>query len=110
MGRGPVREREAGSRLSVDQSPLSWPFRRQHWGRRMIDAHQSEPAIGPLQDVLDYLGDAIRLNGRVVERLSDYQLAGGRSFVFHQHELENLPGVVHNTFDPDGPVWLAVEP
>jgi hypothetical protein len=76
----------------------------------MIDAHQSEPAIGPLQDVLDYLSDAIRLNGRVVERLSDYQLAGGRSFVFHQHELENLPGVVHNTFDPDGPVWLAVEP
>jgi hypothetical protein len=76
----------------------------------MNDAHQLEPAIGPLQNVLGYLTEIIRHDGRVVERLPDHQLAGGYRFVFHQHELENLPGVAHNTFDADGPVWLAVEP
>ena len=76
----------------------------------MYDAHQLEPAVGPLQSVLGYLAEIIRHDGRVVERLPDHQLAGGHRFVFHQHELENLPGVAHNTFDADGPVWLAVEP
>jgi hypothetical protein len=76
----------------------------------MHDAHQLEPAIGPLQNVLGYLTEIIRLDGRVVERLPDHQLADGHRFVFHQHELENLPGIAHNTFDADGPVWLAIEP
>ena len=76
----------------------------------MYDAHQLEPAVGPLQSVLGYLAEIIRHDGHVVERLPDHQLAGGHRFVFHQHELENLPGVAHNTFDADGPVWLAVEP
>jgi hypothetical protein len=75
----------------------------------MTDAHQSKQAIAPLQDILDYLAEIVRLDGRVVERLSDYQLPGGQTFIFHQHELENLPGVVFNTFDTDGSVWLAVE-
>ena len=76
----------------------------------MNDAHQSEPATGPLQNVLGYLTEIIRHDGRVVERLPEHQLAGGHRFVFHQHELEKLPGITHNTFDADGPVWLAVEP
>src|SRR5579864_6554556 len=76
----------------------------------MNDAYQSAPAIGPLQDVLGYLTEIIRLDGRGVERLPDHQLAGGHGFALHQHELENLSGVTHNTFDTDGPVWLAVEP
>jgi len=72
--------------------------------------HQSEPAMEPLQYVLDHLTEIIRRDGRAVERLPDHQLVGGYGFVFHQHELENLPGVAHNTFDTDGPVWLAIEP
>jgi len=76
----------------------------------MNNAHQLESAIGPLQNVLGYLTEIIRVDGRVVERLPDHQLAGGQRFVLHQHELENLPGVARDTFDKDGPVWLAVEP
>ena len=76
----------------------------------MNDAHQLEPATGPLQNVLGYLTEIIRHDGRVVERLPEHQLAGGHRFVFHQHELEKLPGITQNTFDADGPVWLAVEP
>jgi len=76
----------------------------------MNDAHQPEPATGPLQNVLGYLTEIIRHDGRVVERLPEHQLAGGHRFVFHQHELEKLPGITYNTFDADGPVWLAVEP
>src|ERR1700726_2641170 len=76
----------------------------------MNDTHQLEPATGPLHHVLSYLTEFIRLDGRAVERLPDHQLAGGHGFVLHQHDLKDLPGVAHDTFDKDGPVWLAVEP
>jgi hypothetical protein len=76
----------------------------------MNDTHQLEPATGPLHNVLNYLTEFIRLDGRAVEGLPDHQLAGGHCFVLHQHDLEDLPGVAHDTFDKDGPVWLAVEP
>jgi len=71
--------------------------------------HRSEPATGLLQNVLGYLTQIILHDARVIGRLSDHQLAGGHRFVFHQHELEELPGITQNTFDADGPVWLSVE-
>ncbi|CCE00369.1 helicase [Bradyrhizobium sp. STM 3809] len=75
----------------------------------MNAVHRLVPAIAPLQNVLGDLAETIRRDARIVERLSDHQLADGRRFAFHQHELENLPGITLNTFDADGPVWLAVE-
>ncbi|MGC2776740.1 MAG: helicase [Bradyrhizobium sp.] len=75
----------------------------------MNAVHRLEPAVGPLQNVLGYLTKIIRHNERVVERLSDHRLGDGHRFVFHQHELEKLPGITQNTFDADGPVWLSVE-
>ncbi|UFZ07869.1 helicase [Bradyrhizobium ontarionense] len=75
----------------------------------MNAVHRLEPAVGPLQNVLGYLTKIVRHNARVVERLSDHRLGGGHRFVFHQHELEKLPGITQNTFDADGPVWLSVE-
>ncbi|WP_315718710.1 MULTISPECIES: helicase [unclassified Bradyrhizobium] len=68
-----------------------------------------EPAAGPLQNVLGYLTEMIMRDARVVERLADHRLADGRCFVFHQHELEKLPGITYDTFDADGPVWLSIE-
>ncbi len=75
----------------------------------MNAVHRLEPAAGPLQNVLGHLTEMILRDARVVERLADHRLAGGQCFVFHQHELEKLPGITHNTFDADGPVWLSVE-
>lgn len=75
----------------------------------MNAVHRSEPAIGLLQNVLGYLTQMILHDARVIGRLSDHQLVGGHRFVFHQHELEDLPGITQNTFDADGPVWLSVE-
>ncbi|MGY4310261.1 hypothetical protein ACVIJ6_007504 [Bradyrhizobium sp. USDA 4369] len=75
----------------------------------MNAVHRLEPAVGPLQKVLDHVAEVILDDAQLVDRLSDHQLAGGHRFVFHQHELENLPGVTCNTFDAHGPVWLAVE-
>ncbi|GLH78826.1 hypothetical protein SSBR45G_37350 [Bradyrhizobium sp. SSBR45G] len=62
-----------------------------------------------MQNALGHVAEAILHDAQLVDRLSDHQLAGGQRFVFHQHELENLPGVTCNTFDAHGPVWLAVE-
>ncbi|WP_315715580.1 MULTISPECIES: helicase [unclassified Bradyrhizobium] len=75
----------------------------------MNAVHRLEPAAGPLQNVLGYLTEMILRNARAVARLSDHRLAGGQCFVFHQHELEKLPGITYNTFDADGPVWLSIE-
>jgi hypothetical protein len=72
--------------------------------------HQFEPAIGPLHNVLGYLTELIRLDGRAVERLPGQPFAGGDRFVLHQDDLKDLPGVALDSFDKDGPVWLAVEP
>ena len=75
----------------------------------MNAVHRLEPTVGSLQNVLGHLAEAILHSGRTVQKLSDYQLAGGHRFVFHQNELEKLPGITHSTFDADGPVWLSVE-
>ncbi|CAL75188.1 hypothetical protein; putative helicase [Bradyrhizobium sp. ORS 278] len=75
----------------------------------MNAVHRLESAVAPLQNVLGQLTETILRDAGIVSRLSDHQLAGGQCFSFHQHELEDLPGVTHNTFDADGPVWLAVE-
>ncbi|WP_315828111.1 MULTISPECIES: helicase [unclassified Bradyrhizobium] len=75
----------------------------------MNAVHRLEPAAGPLQNVLGYLTEMILRDARAVARLSDHRLAGGQCFVFHQHELEKLPGITYNTFDADGPVWLSIE-
>src|SRR4051794_4831973 len=76
----------------------------------MSDAHQFAPAIGPLHNVLGYLTEIVRLDERAVERLPVRQPDGEHRFVLHQHDLKDLPGVSLETFDKDGPVWLAVEP
>jgi hypothetical protein len=75
----------------------------------MNAVHRLEPAVEPLQNILGYLAEIIQREDRAIERLSDHQLADGHRFVFHQHELEKLPGITNDTFDADGPVWLAVE-
>ena len=66
----------------------------------MNDAYQSAPAIGPLQDVLGYLTEIIRLDGREVERLPQalrkfYEL--GLTEVVHVSELLEIPTVVATT-------------
>src|SRR2546423_6841323 len=74
----------------------------------MNQAQSPDPAVEPLKDVLGYLTEVVRLDERVVERLSDHQLASGHHFVLHQHELHGLPGVTLDSFDEDGAIWLAV--
>jgi hypothetical protein len=75
----------------------------------MNEAHQLEPAVEPLYKVLGYLGEIIRLTQPTVRSVADHRLANGRYFALHQHELDGLPGVVRDTFDESGPVWLVVE-
>ncbi|MGJ4930491.1 AAA family ATPase [Bradyrhizobium sp. HKCCYLS2038] len=72
------------------------------------DALGAAPSGEPLQDVLGCLTDIIRAASGPAERRDPYAI-DSQSFALDQQELEGLPGVVLNTFDVDGPVWLAVE-
>src|ERR1700680_1863083 len=73
------------------------------------DVYQPDPAGEPLKNVLGYVSEVIRLGERAVERLADHRLVSGEHFILHQQELDDLPGVVRDTFDGDGAVWLTVE-
>jgi hypothetical protein len=67
-------------------------------------------AVEPLMNVLGYLEEVVRLNEPVVQRVADYRSADNAHFVLHQHELDGLPGVIFDSIDDNGPVWLRVEP
>jgi hypothetical protein len=65
--------------------------------------------VEPLKNVLGYLEEVVRLNEPVVRRVADYRSDDDARFVLHQHELDGLPGIILDSFDDDGPVWLRVE-
>ncbi|QDP27338.1 AAA domain-containing protein [Bradyrhizobium cosmicum] len=62
-----------------------------------------------LVELLDYVGQVIKLDERPACKLSEHRLANGQSFIFHQHELHSLPGITHDLVDDDGAVWLCAE-
>jgi hypothetical protein len=66
-------------------------------------------AVEPLMNVLGYLEEVVRLNEPVVQRIADYRSADDARFLLHQHELDGLPGIILDSHDDGGPVWLRVE-
>ncbi|MGJ5180711.1 AAA family ATPase [Bradyrhizobium oligotrophicum] len=79
------------------------------WGTQGSEMFGTGAAVEPLQDVLGSLTEIIRSDRSSAERQPDHALVEDRGFALDREELESLPGVVLNTFDVDGPVWLAVE-
>ncbi len=74
------------------------------WGRiAMTDARQK------LIGLLDYVEQVIRLDERVVFRLSEYRLPDGTTFAVTKSDTQSLPGVRHDYRDDEGSVWLEVE-
>ena len=66
-------------------------------------------AVEPLMNVLGYLEEVVRHHEPVVRRVADHRSDDGARLVLHQHELDGLPGIVLDSLDNDGPVWLRVE-
>jgi very-short-patch-repair endonuclease/transcription elongation GreA/GreB family factor len=66
-------------------------------------------AAARLHELLGYVEQVIRLDEHPAFKLAEYRLANGQTYQFHQHEFHALPGVKHDQFDDDGPVWLIVE-
>jgi len=66
-------------------------------------------SVERLKGLLDYVEQIIKLDERPAFKLSEYRLATGQTYLFHQHEFHALPGVAHDLTDEDGPIWLAVE-
>lgn len=62
-----------------------------------------------LTELLDYVGQVIKLDERPTFRLSEYRLSNGQTFIFHEHEFHALPGITHDLTDDDGAIWLCVE-
>lgn len=62
-----------------------------------------------LSGLLEYVDALVKLDERPATRLAQHKLADGSQFVLHQHELAALPGVVFDTSDSEGPIWLCVE-
>ncbi|MGJ4933458.1 AAA family ATPase [Bradyrhizobium sp. HKCCYLRH3083] len=79
------------------------------WASSTSEALGMGSVVEPLQDVLGSLTEIIRAEGSPAERQPDHPFADDHGFALDQEELAGLPGVVINTFDVDGPVWLAVE-
>ncbi|WP_316226936.1 AAA family ATPase [Bradyrhizobium sp. SZCCHNS3052] len=79
------------------------------WAFSTSEALGTGSVVEPLQDVLGSLTEIIRAEGSPAERQPDHPFADDHGFALDQEELAGLPGVVLNTFDVDGPVWLAVE-
>jgi hypothetical protein len=73
------------------------------------ESHLLVSAVEPLMNVLGYLEEVVRLKEPVVQRVADYRSADDGRFVLHQGELDGLPGIILNSLDDDGPVWLRVE-
>lgn len=61
-----------------------------------------------LARLLDYVEQVVRLDERVVFRLSDYRLPDGSAFAINGPERRDLPGVRFGVRDDDGPIWLEV--
>lgn len=59
--------------------------------------------------LLDYVEQVVRLDERVVFRISEYRLPDGNTFAVGKSDTQNLPGVRHDHRDEEGPVWLEVE-
>jgi len=67
--------------------------------------------IGPrekLIHLLNYVEQVVRLDEKVVFRLSDYRLPDGTAFAITDPEHRDLPSVRFGTRDDEGPVWLEV--
>ncbi|PZA11562.1 DNA helicase [Rhodopseudomonas palustris] len=62
-----------------------------------------------LAELLDYVEQVVKLDERPACRLSEYRLANGQTYAFHEHEFHALPGVTHDLTDDDGPIWLSME-
>lgn len=68
-----------------------------------------ETPVERLTELLDYVGQVIKLDERPTFRLSEYRLANGQTFTFHEHEFHSLPGITHDLTDDDGAIWLSAE-
>lgn len=62
-----------------------------------------------LVGLLDYVEQVVRLDERVVFRLSEYRLPDGTAFAVTKEDTQNLPGIRHDYRDEEGSVWLEVE-
>ena len=58
--------------------------------------------------LLNYVEQIVRLDEKVVLRLSDYRLPDGTAFAFTGAGQRDLPGVRLGARDDEGPVWLEV--
>lgn len=59
--------------------------------------------------MLNYVEQVIKLDERVVMRLSDYKLADTTTFAITQDDLNALPGIAHDVRTDEGPVWLTID-
>ena len=66
-------------------------------------------AAARLHELLGYVEQVVKLDEHPAFKLSEYRLANGQTYQFHQHEFHALPGVKHDQLDDDGPVWLTME-
>jgi very-short-patch-repair endonuclease len=62
-----------------------------------------------LSGLLDYVEALVKLDERPATRLAQHKLADGSQFILHQHEFAGLPGIVLDTGDADGPIWLRMD-
>ncbi|UFZ02672.1 hypothetical protein LQG66_25810 [Bradyrhizobium ontarionense] len=62
-----------------------------------------------VHDLLELLTDVARLQSDGSRQPGGHDGAGTEDLVLTAQELEALPGVVVNTYDADGPIWLAIE-
>ncbi|CCE02907.1 ATPase AAA [Bradyrhizobium sp. STM 3809] len=79
------------------------------WDEHAGEALGAGTAVEPLRDVLGGLAEILRAERHPAGRQQDHLAIEDHGVVLDRAELEGLPGVVLNTFDVDGPVWLAVE-
>jgi hypothetical protein len=66
-------------------------------------------AASRLNGLLDYVEALVKLDERIVTRLTQHKLADGSQFIRHEHELAGLPGVTLDSSDTDGAVWLGMQ-
>ncbi|WP_257170515.1 AAA family ATPase [Bradyrhizobium sp. SRS-191] len=79
------------------------------WGTQTSEGGGTAASVEPLRDVLGSLTEIIRSESSLAERQPDHLFVDDHGLALGREELERLPGIVLNTFDVDGPVWLAVE-
>jgi hypothetical protein len=93
---------------------VPWKGAVHPWGRRLRgpgngEAGADDTPVVRLTELLDYVAQVIRLDERPTFRLSEYRLANGQTFTFHEHEFHALPGITHDLTDDDGAIWLSAE-